>query len=82
MKKLLTIILAVAMVLSLFTGCGKQTETAAPAAETKTQAVDQMAPSGGGSLVIWINSLTSESRPLVRRRALRSRRNLSAPRTI
>ena len=60
MKKLLAIILAAVMVLSIFAGCGKQTETAAPAGETKAQTAAEPAPAGGGSLVIWVEKSFSE----------------------
>lgn len=60
MKKLLAIVLAAALVLSAFAGCGKQTDTTAPNAENKEQTGTQSTTSDGGSLVIWVEKSFSE----------------------
>lgn len=60
MKKQLSIILVVAMVLSIFAGCGKQEATTAPSGESKGQAEVLATPSGGGSLTIWVEKSFSE----------------------
>ena len=41
MKKLFAVLLAIAMVLSLFAGCGKQEDTNAPAAQ-ETQGSEEL----------------------------------------
>ena len=63
LKKVLTLLLATAMVTSLFAGCGSSSEETAPAEEGTTAAAEETSTESGEptQLTIWTPPLDSDT---------------------